>query len=148
MRNVIFGLVIISIIVVSGCVQTPSELVVSSSQTGQEYINFCQALSKCDKGNIDIKTEGTDDVYSLDIIGLNAENCEIRIGLDKAGTSSTSHLEGLDSTCTQKWGDFGYISRLNETDCRDYVNNLLLNIALDMKKDQSLCAGSLREALK
>jgi len=95
-----------------------------------------------------VKAGGTNDIYSVDILGLKNNNCEIKLTFEKAGKQATKVLECLSATCSQKWKDeFNEIAQLNGTESRDYVNNLLINMVLDMKKQDSLCAGKLRDKI-
>lgn len=155
MNKIIYFLPLAILLLISGCAQqgqesstaTPGDVINSNSTDG--YEPFCQKLSSCEQSSLKIKAGGTDDIYSLNILGLKNGNCEIKLGLEKSGHQSTKSLEGLSATCSQPWKeDFKQIAALNGADCMDYVNNLLINMVLDMKNQDSLCSGSLRDKVK
>jgi len=135
-----------ALILISGC--TSSEQTIST-KSSQVYDNFCKSLSKCDTASVLVKTSDTNDVYSLSIQGILDSNCDLKLSLNTAGSQATKKLEGLDTTCTQKWhDDFKYLNNLVGDNCRTYVNNLIVNLALELKKDESLCSGNLRNVVK
>ena len=135
-----------ALILILGC--TSSEQAIST-KSSQVYDNFCESLSKCDSASVLVKTSDTNDVYLLSIQGITDSNCDLKLSLNTAGSQATKKLEGRDATCTQKWrDDFKYLNNLASNSCRTYVNNLLVNLALELKKDESLCSGSLRDMVR
>ncbi len=159
MNKLLYLSPIILLLLISGCTQPspkPTDTgkpidttgYIDSSQPNQAYDQFCQKLSSCEQTNLKLKASGTGDLYSVSVLGLKDAKCQIKLAFEKSGTQKTKILEGLEATCAQNWEeDFKNIANLKGEDCRDYTNNILLNMVLDMKKQDSLCAGSLRDKI-
>ena len=141
--NISYVVPILFIIAVSGCVQSSQ---ISSTEPSQLYDNFCKSLASCEQNSIQIQAADTGDMYSLGVIGLDDGGCKLRIGLEKSGSEKTKSLEGLYSTCSRS-EDYSYAENLTGENCRDFVNNFMLTLAVDVGKKESLCTGSLKEVV-
>ncbi len=138
-KPMFIAVLLILAVILSGC---------ATKKEGGE-LAFCQKLSKCETGSLEVEDNKTKDVYGLSILGKQNNSCEIGLSLQKAGTEKLKPLEKLEAVCSQKWNSkFEKIANFTEPACKKYIDSLTINLMANAANQNStICTGKLREEL-